>query len=216
MEAETSPIPCIIALWFFWHYYVFRLLGLPHCWLCRIMRFVAYWFVALRGFSLIGFVALWGVAYWVCRIMRFSLIGFVALRGLALFGFVALWGSGLSLIGFVALWGLSHYWACRIMTFVALCRLSHYDVCPQLWRLSLTGFVAVSPSLQLCSWFCFLSVRRVAGVYTRHTVGRGRRRCHRLVCLQPTATSQHHRSGKTVWCRLYFSWTQNTGTNMVR
>ena len=44
------------------------------------------------------------------------------------------------------LWHLSHYRVLLHMTFVTLWRLSHYDLCPQLWRLSLRGFVAVSIS----------------------------------------------------------------------
>ena len=67
--------------------------------------------------------------------------------------FVAIWR--LSYYEVCRLWRLSHYDVCRIktfvalwslsfMTFVALWCLSHYDVCRQLWRLSLTLFVAVS------------------------------------------------------------------------
>ena len=89
------------------------------------------------------FVALWRLSrYDVCRIMTFF----------------ALWR--LSHYDVCRLWRLSHmmfvaYDVCRLMTFVALWRLSfmafvvlwcllHYDVCRQLWRLSLIGFVAVS------------------------------------------------------------------------
>ena len=93
------------------------------------MTFVALWRSFRRAMT---FVALWLFSHYdVCRIMTF-----VAYDVCLIMTFVAY--DVCRLMTFVALWRLS------FMAFVVLWCLLHYDVCRQLWRLSLIGFVAVS------------------------------------------------------------------------